>query len=269
MSRMSALDGNVFGIMQKGFDVLRGSICLTLAAMAFSLASCCPVFENPLPVSPEPKADSQLLGTWFRTSKAGEEPSGEQVSIFRRSSGWIDVVHLSWADGEEAEGGVGVLVFDGYCTTINGRKFLCLRFRKDHFTLAQQAETGQDANDAKSQLLLRYWFIMDYVIRGDNELVVRPFSREKIQGLIEQSKLKGQAGRTAVASRPASEGEPAQPPKQAGSPFGDVVVTSSSDELVQAIFKEGVDAFVDEGDDMVFSKGAYQPPKSSASRDGD
>lgn len=41
----------------------RGLVCLTLAAMAFSLASCCPVFENPLPVSPQPKADSQLLGT--------------------------------------------------------------------------------------------------------------------------------------------------------------------------------------------------------------
>lgn len=263
--------GNVRERMRKGFGVLRGSICLMLAAMTVPLASCCPVFENPLPVSPEPKADSQLLGTWFRTSKAGEEPSAEQVSIFRRSSGWIDVVYLSWANGEQAEGGVGVLVFDGYCTTVNGRKFLCLRFRKNHFALAQQAETGQDDKDARSELLLRYWFIMDYAIRGDNELVVQPFSREKIQGLIEQDKLKGQTGRTIVASRPASEGEPAQSPRQAGLSLGDVVVTSSSDELVQAIFKEGVQAFVDEGDDsaMVFSRGAYQPPKSSAARDGD
>jgi len=235
--------------------------------MAVSLASCCPVFENPLPVSPEPKADGQLLGTWFRTSKAGEEPSGEQVSVFRRSSGWIDVVYLSWADGEEAEGGVGVLLLDGYCTIVNGRKFLCLRFQKNHFALSQQAETGQDAKDAKSELLLRYWFIMDYAFRGDNELVVRSFSREKIRGLIEQGKLKGQTGRTVVASRPPTEGEPAQSTKEAGLSLGDVVVTSSSDELVQAIFKEGVEAFVDEGEGeegtMVFSRGAYQPPKGN------
>lgn len=67
--------------MRKGFGVLRGSICLTLAAMAFSPASCCPVFENPLPVPPEPKVDGQLLGTWCESREVGRLYSGPATQV--------------------------------------------------------------------------------------------------------------------------------------------------------------------------------------------
>ena len=53
--------------------------------LLFLLASCFPLFKNPIPPSSEPKADQRILGTWVRTTD--ESGSKQQLLIFQRSSG--------------------------------------------------------------------------------------------------------------------------------------------------------------------------------------
>ncbi|MHC4539313.1 MAG: hypothetical protein ACYS74_05975 [Planctomycetota bacterium] len=188
-------------------DKFRGSLYLILSLLlSIYLASCYPEFKNPIPPPPEPKADHQILGTWIRTTD--ESGSKEQLSIFHRSSGWIDVVLIN------------EIAF------VNRQKFLCLRFRKRDFS----------HRDREAQEF--HFYIVNYETPSKDKLVVKHFSIRKVKELIKEGKLEGVVV------------------KQQGQYYDDVTVTSSSDELVKVISKEGVGAFIeqDKDDILVFSR---------------
>ena len=76
-------------------DSFRNFLYLMLPLLTLiSLSSCYPEFKNPIPPPSELKADSQILGTWTRTFKVDQYEYKEQLSIFPRNSGWIDVVWI-------------------------------------------------------------------------------------------------------------------------------------------------------------------------------
>jgi len=206
-------------------DKFRSSLYLILCLiLIISLASCYPEFKNPIPPPPKQKADHQILGTWVRTTKS---TSKEQLSIFQRSSGWIDVVYIQHIDSNESEDGINVAVLEGYTTFVNKQKFLCLRFRKkDHYYIDMEGFGG----------FLFYIFNYETTSEKD-ELIIKPFSLQKVKELIKEDKLNGE-----MVKR--------------GKYLDEVLVTSSSDELIEAISKEGVGAFIgqDEEDILVFKK---------------
>jgi hypothetical protein len=195
---------------------------LSLLLLIF-LASCYPQFKNPIPPPPEQKADHQILGTWVGTNESG---SKEQLSIFQRSSGWIDVVYINDIDSRESKDGINVVVFEGYSTFVNKQKFLCLRFR----------EKDWEGRDREAEDF--YFLIVNYDTPSDDELIIKLLSLQKVKELIKEGKLKGE-----VVKR--------------GRYSDKVTVTSSSDELIEAISREGVGAFIeqDEDDILVFSRG--------------
>ena len=204
-------------------DKSRGLICLALSLLLLiCLASCYPEFKNPIPPPTELKADPRILGTWVGTNEAG---SKEQLLIFQRSSGWIDVVLIAEIDSKESEDGIDVGIYEGYSTSVNRQRFLCLRFRKkDYSHMGPEAVGGPP------------FYIVNYEAADDNRLVIRHFSIEKVEELIKEGKLKGEIAE--------------------GQYIDHVTVTSSSEELAEVISKEGAGAFVgqDKDDILVFTR---------------
>ena len=82
------------------------------------LSSCYPEFKNPIPPPAELKADHQVLGTWVRTYKVDQDEYKDQLSIFQRSSGWIDAVWIYDIDKKDSTDGVSLLVLEGYSTSV-------------------------------------------------------------------------------------------------------------------------------------------------------
>ncbi|MHC4121113.1 MAG: hypothetical protein ACYSWO_26805 [Planctomycetota bacterium] len=185
------------------------------------LTSCYPEFKNPIPPPPELRADSQILGTWITTT---ESDSKEQLSIFQRSSGWIDVVYINDIDSKESKDGINVVVFEGYNTSVDKQKFLCLRLRKRDFS-----ESDRQAEEF-------HFYIVNYETQKNAKLIMKHFSIKKVKELIEKGKLKGDVVKGRYVDK--------------------VTVTSSSDDLIEAISREGVGAFIeqDEDDILVFSR---------------
>jgi hypothetical protein len=186
------------------------------------LASCLPGFKNPIPPPLELKADPQILGTWVSATSEG---SKQQLSIFERSSGWIDVVFIYQIDSRLSTDGISVLILEGYSTSIDEQQFLCLRGRaKDH------------THDGKETVEQGFW-IFSYETPKKDGLIVMPFVIPRIEELIKKGKLKGQITPADLLH---------------GRPFDTVVVTSSSAELVEALTKEGIGAFIEQDPNNVF-----------------
>lgn len=197
---------------------------LIFAAIAFVLivsTSCIPEFENPLPHSKDTKPDRAILGTW--ETLPGKEHF--QVSFFAKKSGEMYIV---WIDLEDIEGGPpGIAILVGLTTSINNDKFLTLRFIK---------KVGQDSVDERQKTM---FMIAHYNISGKGILSINMFSQGAIKRMIEEGKLKGRI--------------------EKGEYVDKVLVTSSSDELVAAIQKYGVEAFIFdpifyEGEEMKFQR---------------
>ena len=213
------------------FDKFRSSLYLILSLLLIiCLASCYPEFKNPIPPPPELKADHQILGTWVGTKYSG---SKEQLLIFQRSSGWIDLVFIFNIDMKESKDGIDVLVFEGYSTSVNKQKFLCLRLRE------------KDWKDRDKEVGEFLFYIFNYETPSKDEFIIKQVSIQKVKELIKEGKLKGQVVEEDEAK---------------GQPFDKVTITSSSDELVKVISEvistEGVGAFIgqDENDILVFSR---------------
>jgi len=194
-----------------------------LLLLFISLASCYPEFKNPIPPPPELKADHKILGTWARTYKADQHEYKEQVSIFQRRSGWIDAVWIYDIDREEPADGINVLILEGYSTSVNKENFLCLRFREKDWK-------GRDKKVA-GESFIAYWIIVNYETSSNGDLVIKCFSIPKVEELIEKGKLKGEVVKGKLF-------------KEQGLSLDKVTVTSSSDELVEVISKEGAGGFI-------------------------
>ena len=204
---------------------------MLLLLLLIGLASCYPEFKNPIPPPPEPKADPQILGTWVRTYKGDQSEYKEQVSIFPRRNGWIDAVWIYDIDKKESTDGVNLLVLEGYSTSVNKQRFLCLRFREKDFSWRLQGE-DYSSSDKKvgREPFTAHWIIANYET-PKNELVIKPFSTQRVEELIEKGKLKGEVVKQKLFRTPEQ-------------PLDQVTVTSSSDELAQVITKEGAGAFI-------------------------
>ena len=212
-----------------------GYLMLSLLLL-ISLASCYPEFKNPIPPPPELKVDHDILGTWIRTTKSG---SKEQISIFQRSSGWIDIVYIYNIDSKVSMDGITVLIFEGYSTYINKQRFLCLRFREKDFNWAHQKDHRRSDKEVGERPFAEDWIIVNYETPISDELIIRLFSIQKAKELIKEGNLKGEIVKEDVSK---------------GQPFDKVIITSSSDELVELISIEGVGAFIGQGanDVLVF-----------------
>ena len=114
---------------RKTYTKFQSSFYLILSILlSICFSSCYPEFKNPIPPPAELKADPQILGTWVRTYKGGQSEYKEQLSIFPRRSGWIDVVWIYDIDKKEPSDGINLLVLEGYNTSVNKQRFLCLRY---------------------------------------------------------------------------------------------------------------------------------------------
>ena len=209
-------------------DGFRRSLYLILSLLLLlSLASCCPTFKNPIPPPAELKADPQILGTWVRTYTVNHSESKEQLSIFRRSSGWIDAVWIY----EESTDGISLLVLEGYNTSVNKQWFLCLRIRERDFNWAGQKNPNWTDKEAGGLRFTKNWMIANYEAPTNDELVIKPFSTRRVEELIEKGKLKGEVKKKELFGKP----EPS---------LDEVTVTSSSDELVEVISQQGTGTFI-------------------------
>lgn len=192
---------------------------LLFAAIAFGLivsTSCIPEFENPLPHPKETTPDRAILGTW--ETLPGKEPF--QVSFFANKSGGMYIV---WIDLEkDLVSPPGIAILEGLTTSINNDKFLTLRFIK---------KVSQDSVDDQQKTM---FMIAHYNISGEGILSINMFSQGAIKRMIEEGKLKGRI--------------------EKGKYVDKVLVTSSSDELVAAILKYGVEAFIFEGEVLKFQR---------------
>ena len=201
--------------------------------LLISLTSCYPEFKNPIPPPHELKVDNQILGTWVRTIKGDQYEHKEQLSIFSRNSGWIDAVWIYDIDRKESGDGINLIVLEGYSTSVNKQRFLCLRFREkdSNWAWAHQKNHNSSDKEAIEEPFTAHWFIVNYQAPNNNELVIKPFSTQKTEELIEKGMLKGEVVKEKVFK--------VQEPS-----LDKVTVTSSSDELVKVISKEGAGAFI-------------------------
>jgi hypothetical protein len=197
------------------------------------LTSCYPFSKNPLPLPSELKADPNILGTWFMTSKSG---SKTQMSIFQRNNGWIDVVSIENIDDEKSANGITVSVMEGYNTAVNEQKFLCLRLRKRDFANSDVNEAGEIP-----------FLIVNYETPNNNELNVKLFSYEKVKRLITRDKLKGEIIKEDVLKNSLLEILFRMKPVD----IEGVLITASSDELKEAISKEGIKVFLATSSDEI------------------
>jgi hypothetical protein len=223
----SSTNWGILIMTRKIYDKFRGFLySIPCSLLLVSLASCYPKFKNPIPPPSKLKADSQILGTWVRTN---ESDSKQQLLIFQRSSGWIDVIQINDIDSKESESGISVVVFEGYSTSVNKQKFLCLRLREKDWE-GKDTEVGDF-----------YFLIVNYEATIKDKLILRLFSLQKVKELIKEGKLKGEVVRRGQASTVDVDR---------------VIVTSNSDKLVEVISREGVGAFIgqDENEILMFSK---------------
>ena len=218
----------------------RRSLYVILSLLLFiALASCCPIFKNPIPPPAELKADPQILGTWVRTYKVNQSEYKEQLSIFSRSNGWIDVVWIYDIDKKESIDGVSLLVLEGYSASVNKQRFLCLRLRERDFNWAGQKNHSWTDEEAGGLRSTKNWIIANYEAPTNDKLVIKPFSTHRVKELIEKRKLKGEVKKKELFGKP-------EPQLDA------VTVTSSSEELTEVISREGAGAFIwqDTDDDL-------------------
>jgi hypothetical protein len=193
--------------------------------LSVSLASCYPEFKNPIPPPAELKADPQILGTWYLTNQSD---SKMQMFIFQRSNGWIDLVSIENIDSKESNDGITVSIMEGYSTFINEQKFLCLRLRKRDFS-------NPDIEKIKEFPFL----IFNYETPSKDELDIKLFSLEKVKELIKAGKLKGE-----IVTEDALKNDVLGLLFKRVFTYERIIVTASSDELKEAIAKEGVEAFL-------------------------
>jgi len=233
---------------RKVCDRFQSSLYSMLSLLLFiTLASCSPIFKNPIPPPPELKADRQILGTWVRTLKEDQQEYKEQLSIFPLGGGWIDVVYIYGIDREEPADGINLLVFEGYSTSVNKQKFLCLRFREKDFNWAHQKDYSRRGKEVGGHPFIVYWIIVNYETPNNGELIIKRFSTRRVEELIKEGKLKAEIVKAEVFPglpfEDVFKGQPADDVLKRR-PFDGVGVTSSSDELVELISREGVGAFI-------------------------
>ena len=232
---------------RKTYTKFQSSFYLILSILlSICFSSCYPEFKNPIPPPAELKADPQILGTWVRTYKGGQSEYKEQLSIFPRRSGWIDVVWIYDIDKKESSDGINLLVLEGYSTSVNKQRFLCLRYReKDsgyHFRKEALNPNDNEYGEAP-------FYIVNYKTSKKSELIIMPFSTQRVEELIKKDQLKGDIIKDKLF-------------KEQGQSLDKVTVTSSSDELVKLISQQGAGAFIlDDPNDtfrpmnlLVFSK---------------
>jgi len=205
--------------------ILYFSILLFLPVL---VTSCYPLFKHPISAPEKLKPDKNILGVWFRTVAVG----GEQLSVFSRKDGWVEIVYVYGINSKFYKDGINLLVFEGYSTSVKEHKFLCLRPRKkDFLAMGRKGDKFDEVG----------FYIVNYDLSKKGNLIVKHFSTEKVESLINSGELSGRVSKTDLAEGRLTDG---------------VVVTASSEDLVRVISDKGFKAFVEETEQgmMIFSR---------------
>jgi len=192
------------------------------------VTSCYPLFEHPITAPKKLKPDKNILGVWFRTVAVG----AEQLSVFPRKDGWIEIVYVYGINSKFYKDGINLLVFEGYSTSVKDKKFLCLRPRtKDLLAMGRKGDTLDQVG----------FYIVNYDLSKKGNLIVKHFSMEKVENLINSGELSGRVAKTDLDEGRLTDG---------------ILVTASSEDLVRAISEKGFKTFIEETGQgvMVFSR---------------
>ena len=197
-----------------------------LILMTVVFSSCAPRFKHPLPAPENLKPDHTISGQWFRKTQNDRQ----QLSVFPRKDGWIDIVYIYDIESKTSEDGINVLIFEGYTTSVAERKFLCFRLRKKE--LLTLNKDGED---------WRGFLIVNYNVSKAGDLVVRHLSSDKLADLIKDGRLKGEIAENEISKDGYNDG---------------VAVWSSSEELLNVMCQEGPDALLgnSKSDTIVFHR---------------
>ena len=212
------------GKVDKHSGCLRVAHLLTLATMLS--CSCAPRFKHPLPAPENLKPDRTVSGLWFRKTQNDRQ----QLSVFPRKDGWVDIVYIYDIESRTSADGINVLVFEGYTTSAAERKFMCFRLReKDLHALKQDWEDQ------------RAFLIVNYSVSKSGDLTIRHLSTERVADLVNDGRLKGDVAEDEITDGAFNEG---------------VVVLSSSEELLDVVRREGPDTLLGDSvsDTMVFHR---------------
>ncbi len=103
--------------------------------------------------------------------------------------------------------------------------------------------------------------MVNYETPSKDQLIIKLFSVQKVEELVKKGTLKGEIVKKGVFKGLPLEDAFRQSLDDVlkGQSFDEVVVTSSSDELVEVISREGVGAFIGQGENdiLVLSRGAH------------
>ena len=205
--------------------ILYFSILLFLTVI---VTSCYPLFKHPLTTPEKLKPDKNILGVWFRKVAVG----GEQLSVFPRKDGWVEIVYVYGINSNFYKDGINLLIFEGYDTSVKGHKFLCFRPRtKDLLAMGRKVDQIDHVG----------FYIVNYDLPEKGKLIVKHFSMEKVENLINSGELSGRVSKTDLAEGRLTDG---------------ILVTASSEDLVKAISEKGIKNFIEETGQtvMVFSR---------------
>lgn len=202
--------------------ILYFSILLFLPVL---VTSCYPLFKHPITAPEKLKPDKNILGVWCRKVAEG----GEQLSVFPRKDGWVEIVYVYGINSKFYKDGINLLVFEGYSTSVKENKFLCIRPRKkDLLAMGRKSDTLDQVG----------FYIVNYNLSKKGDLIVKHFSMEKLENLINSGELSGRVSKTDLVEGRLTDG---------------VEVTASSEDLVRVISDKGFKAFVEEtGQGMTF-----------------
>jgi len=191
--------------------------CILLGCVLLA-GACLPEFRNGLPRDPGVQTYDRLAGSWYCVT----ENDRQELSIYPRKSGWVDIVYVYDIESSTSRDGINVLVFEGYSVTLGEDRLMCFRLRKKDF-----GKTKADSDPKQFSFLMARYSMPD-----EEELIIENFSVEKVKRLVDEGKLEGEVFERAPAE---------------GRFFPGVVVTSPSEKLGTVISEQGVEEFIGDG----------------------
>lgn len=145
--------------------------CVGFALLVAAVTGCVPGFENPLPLSPDARADAAITGSW--KAKDWEEGTEMYLVVLPRKTAWMDFVLVSGKGDNSAN----VSRFEGYATRLGKDKFLSLR------------EVDAEGNAPTNAI-----YVLAYYAVSRRDLTITMFSPPKVKALIEDGTLSGTIG---------------------------------------------------------------------------
>jgi hypothetical protein len=185
------------------------------------LCSCIPVFETPPPldVQASEAVSRRMTGTWEASPEGGDRL---RLLVYRRPSGYLDLLTVDHLTGERANSGVRVEAYEGYPVSVGPSWFLCFRGR------------GLPAADDRKAGTSNEWMLAWIEIPDPARLSLRLMSQQKVRALIEEGRLGGRV--------------------EEGRFIDKVIVTAAPAEFGELVGEAGVDRLLSDDDEVGFRR---------------